>query len=270
VRARWVVGADGAASRVRGWAKLDHATRAPAEQRTALRFPAPLPRRALDRLHGTALGPPLPGLCHAGQPRRSWCGADLVQSEVAAGRSARGISGTLARLKDAELASSERGAITVTRRLRRVYRRPHGALVGDASGGVDAITGEGLCLAFRQADSPRRLSGERRPRSLSKGSSRAAPPSRLMARMMLLMAKHRPSAARTHAGIPDEPSLFCWECWPCTWAKARRDCISNGIALGWELLTPFLSLRRLFPPAPRSVQWTVLADSQLAAGIPRA
>ena len=54
-----------------------------------------------------------------------------------------------ARLKDADLASSKRGAITVTRKLRRVYR-DRTVLVGDASGGVDAITGEGLCLAFRQ------------------------------------------------------------------------------------------------------------------------
>ena len=46
--------------------------------------------------------------------------------------------------------SSERGAITITRKLRRVYRG-RTVLVGDASGGVDAITGEGLCLAFRQA-----------------------------------------------------------------------------------------------------------------------
>ncbi len=44
----------------------------------ALRIPAPLPCRALDGLHGTVLGAPLPGLCHARQPGRSWCGADLV------------------------------------------------------------------------------------------------------------------------------------------------------------------------------------------------
>ena len=54
------------------------------------------------------------------------------------------------RLESAPKLSSERGSVTASRRLQRVYRG-HVALVGDASGSVDAITGEGLCLAFRQA-----------------------------------------------------------------------------------------------------------------------
>ena len=35
-------------------------------------------------------------------------------------------------------------------RLKRVYR-DNVALIGDASGGVDAITGDGICLSFQQA-----------------------------------------------------------------------------------------------------------------------
>lgn len=54
------------------------------------------------------------------------------------------------RLRGAEATSAERGAVTVSRRLRRVYRG-HTVLVGDASGSVDAITGEGLSLSFHQA-----------------------------------------------------------------------------------------------------------------------
>ena len=54
------------------------------------------------------------------------------------------------RLKPRTLMSTERGAITSSRKLKAVYRE-HIALIGDASGSVDAITGEGLCLAFRQA-----------------------------------------------------------------------------------------------------------------------
>ena len=42
-----------------------------------------------------------------------------------------------------------RGAVSATRRLARVYRN-RVALVGDASGSVDAITGEGLRLGFEQ------------------------------------------------------------------------------------------------------------------------
>ncbi|MBZ5608944.1 MAG: NAD(P)/FAD-dependent oxidoreductase [Acidobacteriia bacterium] len=54
------------------------------------------------------------------------------------------------RLAGATCSDLERGAVTYSRRLRRVF---HGrtVLIGDASGSVDAITGEGLGLSFRQA-----------------------------------------------------------------------------------------------------------------------
>jgi 2-polyprenyl-6-methoxyphenol hydroxylase-like FAD-dependent oxidoreductase len=45
---------------------------------------------------------------------------------------------------------AERGCLMSTRRLRHIARK-RVALVGDASGSVDAITGEGLALGFRQA-----------------------------------------------------------------------------------------------------------------------
>jgi flavin-dependent dehydrogenase len=54
------------------------------------------------------------------------------------------------RLAGAAFSSSERGAVTRSRRLRRVFR-DRIVLIGDASGSVDAITGEGLSLAFHQA-----------------------------------------------------------------------------------------------------------------------
>jgi flavin-dependent dehydrogenase len=43
-----------------------------------------------------------------------------------------------------------RGSITLSRNLRRVTRA-NIALIGDASGSVDAVTGEGMALCFRQA-----------------------------------------------------------------------------------------------------------------------
>ena len=54
-------------------------------------------------------------------------------------------------LEGATPTTAVRGAVTGTRRLARVYRDTV-ALVGDASGGVDAITGAGLGLAFQQAE----------------------------------------------------------------------------------------------------------------------
>ena len=54
------------------------------------------------------------------------------------------------RIRGVPALSTERGSVTMLRRFRRVCR-PGLALIGDASGSVDAITGEGLSLAFRQA-----------------------------------------------------------------------------------------------------------------------
>ena len=54
------------------------------------------------------------------------------------------------RLHGARASSVERGAVTISRRLRRVFRG-RTVLVGDASGSVDAITGEGLSLSFHHA-----------------------------------------------------------------------------------------------------------------------
>src|SRR4029077_21153197 len=54
------------------------------------------------------------------------------------------------RLASAGPLKLERGGVTASRRLKAVYRG-NVALVGDASGSVDAVTGEGLCLLFQQA-----------------------------------------------------------------------------------------------------------------------
>jgi menaquinone-9 beta-reductase len=54
------------------------------------------------------------------------------------------------RLAEASFVGPEKGALSVSRRLQRVQQDGL-ALLGDASGSVDAITGDGLTLAFKQA-----------------------------------------------------------------------------------------------------------------------
>jgi 2-polyprenyl-6-methoxyphenol hydroxylase-like FAD-dependent oxidoreductase len=54
------------------------------------------------------------------------------------------------RLNSADPLTSEKGSLTISRRLREVAKDGY-VLLGDASGSVDAITGEGLCLAFKQS-----------------------------------------------------------------------------------------------------------------------
>ena len=58
--------------------------------------------------------------------------------------------GLLAHLATALPSDRPRGSITLSRKLHRVTR-DNIALIGDASGSVDAVTGEGLALCFRQA-----------------------------------------------------------------------------------------------------------------------
>ena len=61
-----------------------------------------------------------------------------------------GLPALRARLEGAAELSKVRGALTTTRKLRRVTAG-NVALTGDASGSADAITGEGIGLSFRQA-----------------------------------------------------------------------------------------------------------------------
>ena len=62
----------------------------------------------------------------------------------------RGIPEIAERLAGQKFSSHETGTLTIRRRLKKVWCKGV-ALAGDASGSVDAITGEGMCLAFKGA-----------------------------------------------------------------------------------------------------------------------
>jgi len=111
------------------------------------------------------------------------------------------------RLAGAERASHEIGAMSISRRLQRVYRDGL-ALLGDASGSVDAITGEGMCLAFKQADAlatAMRAGDLRQYAALHKEIS-ARP--QLMASLMLSMELHSGLRRRALASLAKRPRLF--------------------------------------------------------------
>src|ERR1019366_9352933 len=83
----------------------------------------------------------------------------------------------------------ERGAVSASRRLRAVWRG-NVALVGDASGSVDAITGEGLCLLFQHA-AALAAALERGDLSLYQSEHRrVGRRAGLMARLMLLLDRN--------------------------------------------------------------------------------
>jgi flavin-dependent dehydrogenase len=242
VRARWVVGADGTSSRVRNWAKLDQ-HQPDARRNKNLRF-------AFLRHYHIAPWTDFMEL-HWGRDCQVYV-TPVSREEVCVAlisfdpklRLRRGLQAEdalaqfphlWARLQDAEYASGERGAITVTRSLRRVYRG-HAVLVGDASCGVDAITGEGLCLAFRQAallgDC---LASAELDRYQKSHRALLRRPTR-MARMMLFMAKHTRLRQRAMQAFQSHPRSFARMLAMHVGEGSTCEHISNGIAMGWELL----------------------------------
>ena len=238
VRARWVVGADGTSSRVRGWAKLDLRF-SDVSQETNLRF-------AFRRHYRVAPWSDFMEL-HWGHRCQAYvtpvgpeevCVVLISSSQNLRLRIEDGLEEfpeLCARLQDAEHASSERGAITVTRSLRRVYRG-HTALVGDASGGVDAITGEGLCLTFRQAALLGDCLASGDLASYRKGHRKLIRRPALMARLMLFVAGHRHLRRRTMQVFQSRPQSFAGMLAMHVGEGTTREHVSNGLAMGWEML----------------------------------
>jgi 2-polyprenyl-6-methoxyphenol hydroxylase-like FAD-dependent oxidoreductase len=112
-----------------------------------------------------------------------------------------------ARVANASPASRERGSATALRRLRRVSNG-RCALVGDASGSVDPVTGEGLGLAFRQADALTDALRNNDLQTYALAHEHICRVPRVMARLMLVMDKHPVLRGRALHALASEPRLF--------------------------------------------------------------
>src|SRR5665647_3155375 len=146
VRARWIAGADGGHSPVRRWAGLD-ACHHDSRRFGFRRHYAVTPWSQYMEIHWG--------------DRCQLYITPVAAAEVCVVLISRdqrlrledalpGFPEVQRRLAGAGPSNLQRGGVTASRRLKAVYRG-NVALVGDASGSVDAITGEGLCLLFQQS-----------------------------------------------------------------------------------------------------------------------
>ncbi|MGH9584209.1 MAG: NAD(P)/FAD-dependent oxidoreductase [Bryobacteraceae bacterium] len=111
------------------------------------------------------------------------------------------------RLEGIEPCSSERGGLTVSRKLKQVSR-PGLALLGDASGSVDAITGEGLSLAFRQAAALAQTLPSGDLRSYERAHRLILQRPRRMAALLLALERRPRLRAQAFARMAKHPEIF--------------------------------------------------------------
>ncbi|HTD97489.1 MAG TPA: NAD(P)/FAD-dependent oxidoreductase [Edaphobacter sp.] len=202
-RARYIVGADGHQSRVATWANLErsstHSRRIGLRQHFSI---APWTDfvEVYWSNHGQAYVTPVSS--------SEICVSFIADRKFASTEQALSHFPVLERhLASAPPSSIPRGSITLCRKLRRVTSG-NIALIGDASGSVDAVTGEGLALGFRQAvalatalRNDDLASYERAHRNIQRLPS-------FMSRTMLLMDRSPLLRAKTFDAFQNRPDLF--------------------------------------------------------------
>jgi len=111
------------------------------------------------------------------------------------------------RLSVALPSSPERGAVTRSRALERVCRQRL-ALIGDASGSLDAITGEGLSLGFHQALALARAFKAGRLAHYQRAHRRLGRQSSAIASLLLALEQPGHFQKRVLASLAKHPEVF--------------------------------------------------------------
>ena len=203
INCRWIIGADGQNSKVRHWAGLDEGRTS--MQRIGLRQHFRItPWSEYVEIYwgetGQAYVTPI--------GREEVCVALISREKFSSFDSGLAQFPELnEHLAGAARSTSVRGSMTVSRKLKSVTRG-NVALIGESSGSVDAITGEGLAMSFRQALA---LAAAMKQGDLSgyeQAHEEIVNLPGFMARSMLLLDSKRWLRRRTLRAFAREPQLF--------------------------------------------------------------
>ena len=232
IRAKWIIGADGTNSRVRRWANLD------SHSRTNLRYAFRRHYRASPWSDHMEIywGKHSQAYTVAVNDEQVCVAVASHDPELRLEESLTAFPQLKARLRAAQPVSVERGSVSANRELRHVWR-DNVALIGDASGTVDAITGQGLGLSFNQAAALALClkSGNLAP--YQEAHRRLAQRPLLMARLMLTLDGRPRLQQRTLEVFRKRPQVFRRLLALHVGTLSPLHLALDGLTLGWELLT---------------------------------
>jgi flavin-dependent dehydrogenase len=232
VRSRYIAGADGGNSALRRWAGLD------ARASEGLRYGFRRHYRVEPwtdhvevhwssgcQIYVTPVAPDV--VCVASLARTADLRLDLALTRFPE---------LNRRLRGAEPLTSERGGVSASRRLRRVTNG-NVALIGDASGSLDAVTGEGLCQAFRQAEALADALASGRLESYQAAHERIRRGPALMAELLLLLDRRDTLRGRVLAALESRPAVFASMIESHVGESRPLGMVWPLVSLGWSLLT---------------------------------
>lgn len=232
VRARWIVGADGSNSRVRRWAGIEN------QRRPRLRYAFRRHYRVAPWTDHMEVhwGEHCQGYATAVSDEQVCVALASHDPNLRLEEGLRTLPALRARLQGAEVVSAERGSLTGNREFKRVWRS-NVALIGDASGTVDAITGEGLGLAFSQAVALAECleSGDLERYQIEHGKLALRP--LWMARLMLTLDGRPRLQDHTLRVFESHPEIFRRLVALHVGALPPTRLVWDGLTLGWGLLT---------------------------------